>query len=287
MTSNYNFSVVLPNGQPFMMYEPYPKQREFHASSTTNFLAYGNRAGGKSLMLRFDAHSRALSHPGLNLILIRKTYKDLLKSHVFFQGMPWGSLKREMELIGGTFHATDYICHYPNDSKLFLSYVGHESDALNLLSAEFAAAYFDEISTIPWEFFLKLQASVRVTRNLSDRGIKAVIRAASNPYGESAGQMMQYFVNQDVDPAEDPDYDPTEWGSLRIGMEDNPHIDLQQYHKRFAGLPPVLKKAWLYGEYSDEHQLFDFHATKNGQPYHVIDSLPFAGDRRILEEYYE
>ena len=122
------------------MYTPTEKQLEFHENSTPKLIAMGNRGGGKSVMLRMDAHMRALSCPGSNLILIRKTYKDLLKTHVFFQGLPWGSLKKEMQLLGGDFHSTDYICHYPNGSKLFLSYVGHESDALNLLSPEILAA---------------------------------------------------------------------------------------------------------------------------------------------------
>ncbi len=287
MTNNGTFTITLPNGEPFVMYDPFPKQREFHSSNVTNLLGYGNRAGGKSVMLRFDAHARALSHPNLSLILIRKTYKDLQKSHVKFQGLPWGTLKREMEMIGGDFHATDYICTYPNDSRLYLSYVGHESDALNLLSAEFTAAYFDEISTIPWEFFQKLQASVRVTKNISDHGIKAVIRAASNPYGESASQMMEYFVNKNVDLVEEPDYDEREWGAIKMGMEDNPHIDIADYHKRFSNLPPVLKKAWLYGEYSDEFALFDFNATKAGKPYHVIDNLPYSGENPIIYPYYD
>src|SRR3990167_2787917 len=205
--SDLALKVTLKDGSPFTIYEPHEKQLAFHTDSSTNLLAIGSRGSGKSLTLRMDAHMRALSCPGINLILVRKTYKDLLKSHIYFQGLPWGSLKKEMELLGGSFHSTDYICHYPNGSKLFLSYVGHESDALNLLSAEFVAAYFDELSVIPWEFFIKLQASVRASGHLKDQGIKGVVRAATNPLGESTATLMDYFVTQTVDPEDDPEYD--------------------------------------------------------------------------------
>jgi len=256
------------------MYVPFAAQRAFHESDVTNLLALGNRGGGKSVMMRFDAHARALACPGSSLILIRKTYKQLLESHVYFQGLPWGSLKREMELLGGYFNKTDYICHYPNNSKLFLSYVGHESDALNLLSAEFVGAYFDELSTIPWDYFIKLAASVRVPRG---SGWKAVVRAATNPLGESAADVMKYFVYKDVDPIDEPDYNPDDWGYIRINMEDNIHLDVEQYKKRFAALPDYLKKAWLYGEYAEENALFSFYPTKDGKPYHVINELDLEG----------
>src|SRR3990167_7915535 len=110
MSNNHKLIVDLPDGTPFTMYEAFPKQAEFHESATPKLVAIGSRNSGKSLMLRMDAHMRALSYPGCNLILIRKTYKELQKSHVYFQGLPWGSLKAEMELLGGSFHATDYIC---------------------------------------------------------------------------------------------------------------------------------------------------------------------------------
>lgn len=215
-----------------------------------------------SLALRMDAHMRALSVPNSRLILIRKTYKQLAQSHLL-------DVPREMKMLGGTYHATDYVATYPNNSKLFFSYVGSDKDSMNLLSAEFLAAYFDELSVIPWEYFQKLCASVRVT----NPDLKAVVRAATNPLGEAAGEVNKYFVTKDIDPEEDSDYLPEEWKAIRIDMEDNPSLDVDQYKKRFAGLAEHVKRAWLYGEFSDEDALFDFHPLKDGRPWHVINEL--------------
>lgn len=258
--------VTLPDGTPKCIYEPNPKQVLFHESGITNLLAYGSRGSGKSLMLRNDAHMRALAVPGCTLILIRKTMKQLEQSHLLY-------INEEMKYLGGHFHGTKHCAYYPNGSKLFFSYVGHADDALNLLSAEFLAAYYDELSVIPWDYFQKLNASVRVSGTYKDMGLSAVVRAATNPLGPSAAEVMKYFVNKEVSWDEDEDYDPNAWAAIRIDMEDNPHLDLVQYRKRFAGMPEHVKAAWLRGEYMEENTLFDFRPTKEGKPYHVIYEL--------------
>lgn len=270
-----SLTITLPDGKIHEMYKPHPAQILFHQNATPNLIAIGNRGGGKSQVLRFDAHMRALSVPGASLILVRKTYPDLLKSHIIY-------IKEEMNLLGGQYHATDHIAYYPNGSRLFLSHVSSEADALNLLSAEFLAAYFDELSVIPWEYFVKLCASVRVK---SGMGLTAVVRAATNPLGPSAEDIRKYFVDHDVDPEEDPEYNPVDWAAIRIDRQDNPYIDQEQYIKRFAGMPEHIRRAWLYGEFSLENALFDFRPSKNGKPYHVIHDIDLPKILKVATIY--
>lgn len=259
------------------MYTPTsPKHLWFHQSNIKNLLAYGNRGGGKSHLLRFDAHMRALSVPKANLILVRRTYPELLRSHLIH-------INLEMKMLGGDYNKTEHIAYYPNDSKLFFSHVATEADSLNLLSAEFIAAYFDELSTIPWEFFVKLAASVRVAGPLKELGLKGVVRAATNPLGPSAAEVFAYFVNKDVPPEDDPDYNPNDWDSIKIQMEDNHHLDIDDYKKQFAGMPSHLKKAWLDGDFALENQLFEFKPRlRDGTPYHVISEMPTIGNKPIV-----
>lgn len=266
-TPSNKIVITAPNGEEVVFWNPFPKQIQFHETSITNFLARGSRGSGKTEMLRNDAHMRAMAVPGCNLVLIRKTLKELQSNHL-------NEIRREMQILGGEYNGTNHVATYPTGSKLFFSYVGEEADgALHLLSAEFLAAYFDEISTIPWDNFLKISASVRVAGKFQHHGLKAVIRAATNPFGVSADEVERYFVRKDVDLQEDPEYDPAEWGYIQINMEDNPYIDIAQYKKRFAGLAPHLRKAWLEGEFADEEALFDFHKLKNDKPYHVLPEI--------------
>jgi hypothetical protein len=278
--SDTRIIVPLPDGSRHVMYEPTSdKHVWFHESNIKNLLAYGNRGGGKSHLLRFDGHMRAMSVPNANLILVRRTYPELLRSHLIH-------INTEMKLLGGDYHKTEHIAYYPNGSKMFFSHVATESDSLNLLSAEFIAAYFDELSTIPWDFFIKLCASVRIGGNLKKLGVSGVVRAATNPLGPSAAEVFAYFVNKDVDPEDDPDYDPNDWGAIKIQMADNKHIDIEDYLKRFSGMAGYLKKAWLEGEFSLENQLFDFKPRRDGKPYHVISSLPIMNNRPIIGDLW-
>lgn len=271
-------TIPLPDGTIHNMYTPTSeKHMWFHHSDIKNLLAYGNRGGGKSHLLRFDAHMRAMGAPNANLILVRRTYPELLRSHLIH-------ISTEMKMLQGDYNKTEHIAYYPNGSKLFFSHVATEADSLNLLSAEFIGAYFDELSTIPWDFFVRLCASVRIGGALKAQGVKGVVRAATNPLGPSAAEVFAYFVNKDVDPEEDADYDPADWDSIKIQMADNAHIDIEDYLKRFAGMPAYLKKAWLDGEFALENQLFDFKPTnrETGKPYHVIKELPLINGKPIV-----
>ena len=263
-------TVRLKDGSDYVMYTPTDKGLEFHLNETKNLLALGNRGGGKSIILRFDAHMRALSCPGSTIVLVRESYKDLMKNHIYFQGLPWTSLKQEMKMLGGDFNKTEYRCIYPNGSTMFLTYVGHE-DTTNLLGMEVLGAYFDELSTIPWDFFINMCASVRVP---AQSGWRPVIRAATNPLGESTTEVMQFFVNKDIDFSTNPDYNPKDWDHIRVMTKDNPYQD-PNYLQELKGLnlPDHIAKAWILGEYFDEAALFSFYPTKDEKPYHVIKEL--------------
>lgn len=270
-------TVDLPNGEPHVLYKPSSeKHLQAHNSKVKNLLVYGNRGGGKSHWMRFDAHMRALSAEKCSLIIVRKTYPQLMQSHLKY-------IAAEMKLLKGEYNKSEHIAYYPNDSMLFFSHVSTEADSLNLLSAEFLAAYFDELSTIPWDFFIKLSASVRVKPN---SGLTGVVRAATNPLGPSAAEVFSYFVNKDVEPEDDPDYNPEDWDAIKIQMEDNAeHLDIEDYKRRFAGMPDYLRKAWLDGEFSLENALFDFKKrTREGKEWHVISQMPYTNGKPIISE---
>lgn len=266
--SKHRISITNVDGTEEILYEPTDKQEEFHAAEQPNVLFWGGRGSGKSMALRWEAHARALAVPGYKYIILRRTFPELQKSHLIH-------VPREMKLLGGTFNYTDKIARYPNGSTGFFSHCATDEDVLNLLSAEFYWAGFDELSTFEWEMFTKLSASVRV---LKSSGLTAMVRACTNPLGPSAYKILEYFVDKTVDLDEDPDYNPNDWHSIKANLEDNPHLDQAQYKKRFSGLPPHVRKAWVEGEFALENALFDFKPTKqleNGEhiPYHVIHDV--------------
>lgn len=246
-----------------VLYVPTEKGLEYHNRTEPNVLFWGGRGSAKSTTGRWDAHMRALAHPGFTYVVLRRTFPELQKSHLVH-------IPKEMKLLGGTYNHTDKVATYPNGSRGFFSHCQNEEDVLNLLSAEFALAFFDEISTFEWEMFVKLAASVRVPIG---SGLTAMVRAATNPLGCSAQKILEYFVDKTVDLNEDPDYNPNDWFAIKANLDDNPYLDREQYKKRFAGLPAHVRKAWVDGEFSLENALFDFVPTRDGKPWHVIPDL--------------
>ena len=259
-------SITRPDGTQTVLYTPTPKQLIYHTVTYPNVLFYGGRGSGKSMCGRWDAHIRALAHPGFTYCILRRTFPELQRSHLVH-------IDREMKQLGGHFHHQNKIAYYPNGSQGFFSQCQSEEDVLKLLSAEFALMVFDELSTFEWEMFTKLSASVRVPVN---SGLTAMVRGLTNPLGPSAGKIIEYFVDKTVDVDEDPDYNPNDWYAIKANLEDNPHLDEKQYRKRFSGLPAHVRKAWVDGEFVLENALFDFRPIRDGKPYHVTHDIDLA-----------
>lgn len=268
-------SIVNEKGETEILYQPSEKQKLFHQCTVPNALFWGGRGSGKSMALRWEAHARALAHPGFTYVILRRTYPELQKSHLIH-------VQRELKKLGGTFNQTDRIATYPNGSKGFFSHCATEDDALNLLSAEFAWMGVDELSTFEWDMFTRLAASVRVPVNSN---LTAMVRAATNPLGPSAQKILEYFVDKNVSLDDDPDYNPDDWTSIHANLIDNPHLDQAQYRKRFSGLPSHVRKAWVEGEFVLENALFDLQPSIEGKPYHVIHDLDLPKILKVATVY--
>jgi len=270
-----------PDGTQTVLYRPNSEEQvEYHKRTEPNVLLYGNRGGGKSHCGRWDAHMRALAYPGFTYCILRRTYPELQKTHLIH-------IDREMKLLGGRFHQTDKMAIYPNGSRGFFTHCSGEEDVLNLLSAEFYLMFFDELSTFPWDMFTKLATSCRVP---ASSGLTASVRAGTNPLGISAEEIMHYFVDKDVDPAEDPDYVPSDWYAIKIMAEDNVDLDTKQYQKRFSGMAAHVKKAWVDGEFMLENGLFDVYPTKvlENEEGEFVERIPYHyTDRISLDQIIE
>jgi hypothetical protein len=258
-----------PDGTQEVLYVPTPKGLEYHARTEPNVLLYGGRGSGKSTIGRWDAHLRALTCPGFKYCILRRTYPELYKSHLTV-------LPGEMKKLGGEWNGTEKVAKYPNGSLGFFSHCQNDQDVLNLLSAEFYLMFFDEISTFEWDMFTKLAASVRAPIHL---GLSAMVRAATNPLGISAEMINRYWILKDLEPHEDEFYNPNDWYAIKANIGDNPHLDAQEYRKRFSGLSAHVIKAWVDGDFSTENALFDFRPQvwSDGLgkliPWHVVHDI--------------
>lgn len=293
-TDPHSLIVIDEDGKPTVMYTPsrradgVSKAAEFHSCTIPNVLLHGPRGTGKSTILRFDAHMRAMASPGFTYLILRRTMPQLRKSHLNF-------IEHEMKKLGGRYNKTENVAYYPEvdgkQSKGFFSHCETEADVLNLLSSQFDLVIFDELTTFTLDMFLKISACARVPK---DCGHSALVRAGTNPLGESTGDVMRYFISKNVSPDENPDYDPTEFHDIFVGAEDNEHLDMVQYQRRLKQLTGHARKAWLDGVWEIEGAYFtDFRPRMvidgEQRAWHVIDELPkvrgkFGGEKSLLEQ---
>lgn len=253
----YGFFVMSPRGKLVHEYVPTPLQLEFHESTAPNCIIEGSRGTGKSVAIRNDAHMRSLKYPGYTYLIVRRTMPELKKSHLRFIDM-------EMKAFGGNFHKTDAIAYYPEMegkvSQGFFSHCETEDDMLKLLSSEYCIVYFDEISTFTWTMITKISSCIRVPEGM---GLDGLVRGGTNPIGVGADDVRRYYIVKDIRPEEDSEYRPEDYQAIHTTLDDNPHIDRQDYIRRLSQLPEHIRRAWLDGEWIVEGAYFhDFKPSR-------------------------
>jgi hypothetical protein len=278
-----------------LLFDPHPKQLAIMqrlaariqgtGPGPSKFFLYGNRGGGKSLVGRMFLHAMAVACPGLKYVVIRRNLPDLRQNHLIYLGA-------EIRLLGGDFHETFGQARYGNGSLGFYRCCEDERDVEKIVGAEAAIIFVDEAPQIKWDHLRTMAPSLRVPKDTATgaQPYRVCEIYSGNPVGESIEDFWKYFVDQDVSPADDPDYDPTDFEAIEIKLDDNPSLDKDEYRKQFVGLPAHFRAAWIDGVRMDARSLFDVHKTvdaaiikKNevfidqrslGKPYHYIQELP-------------
>lgn len=273
----------LYDGDEFAWYTPQLYQRPYHACTIPNFLTYGTRGTGKSLMMRRDAILRCIKHAGYKVLILRRKMPDLKKSHLRF-------IKNEMAQLGekeiGYYRETSTDVVFHNGSFIQFSHCETLKDIENYLGSEWDLIIFDEISTFPLEMFLTICAA---SRTVEDEDYVALVRCGSNPMGIGAQWMKEWFIDKTVSLADYPDYDPTDFGFEFTMLDQNRYIAKEAYKKKLGNLPEQQREAWLYGRFVIEGAYFkDFKKTKmvewRGQkverPWHCIQTMPYVFDKK-------
>lgn len=271
-------AAFLVNGAVF--FDPHPRQAEIlrlmakrvmTGEGPRRFFLRGNRGGGKSVMVRRGLlHGLALAISGLKYIVVRRNRPDLRQNHEIYLGA-------EMRTLGGDYHETHGMAKYPNGSLGFYKHCEEEADVEKIVGAEGAILFMDEAPQIKWEYQRTIAPSLRVPKRADGTQPYYTCEIyGGNPIGESIEELEKYFIDQDVDPVEDPTYDPRDWCHLPIGLTDNPSLDREEYLKQFSGLPAHYRAAWVDGVRMDSRTLFAVKKVKDGKPYHYLSELPLV-----------
>ena len=176
-----------PHASTDLPLDPAPGAAAAFLISPADELLYGGAAGGgKSDALLAEAVPD-LDKPGFHALLLRRTYPEL-------EGKGSGLIPRAEELwssLGGRFDRHKLLWTFPSGATVGFGHLEHPSSVYAYHSAQFAYIAFDELTT-----FLESQYLYMLSRLRSPAGIRARVRAASNPGGIGHAWVRRRFIEK-------------------------------------------------------------------------------------------
>ena len=227
---------------------PSPKQQQF-MEDEHKFLAFGGaRGGGKSHAVKLDAIIKALKYPGIKIMIIRKTYPELIANHI--QPMiEW--LKCYTPERIAKYNDQRKQITFPNGSIILFRYCDNDKDAERFQGTECDILYVDEATQQPEELMKKLIACVRGVNRFPKQ-----IRYTCNPGGEGHGWVKRLFIDRTYNEGENPD----DYAFIQSSVYDNKALmhENPDYIQNLESLPPHLRDMWLNGNWDVyEGQFFE------------------------------
>lgn len=213
---------------------PNGKQVLFLKDSHRHVAYGGARGGGKSWAVRTKAKLLALNYPKIKLLIVRRTYPELLNNHIQIL---------EEELAGvATYNKSEKEFTFINGSRIKFGYCNADNDLMQYQGAEYDIIFLDEAGQLQEEWIRKINACVRGVNGFPKRTYYTL-----NPGGPSHGYFKRLFVDRKFTDLEDPE----DYSFIQALVTDNKVLMETQpeYVKELENLPSKLREAWLYGNW--------------------------------------
>lgn len=229
---------------------PNEKQKLFFLSRTKYTAFGGARGGGKSWAVRVKAVLMCLHYPKIKVMIVRKTYPELVANHI----------KPLCEILKCNAPKHERIASYndgrkeitfPNGSQILFRYCDNDKDAERFQGTEMDILFVDEATHQSEERIKKLAACVRGVNSFPKR-----IYYTCNPGGEGHGWMKRLFIDRAFNSGEYPE----DYSFIQATVKDNKALtdNNPDYIRQLEALPPKLRRAWLEGDWDIfEGQFFE------------------------------
>ena len=256
---------------------PNEKQKLFLRDHHKHVAFGGARGGGKSYGVRMKAIYLAMKHPGITIMIIRKSYPELIANHI----RPLKALCRcGTEDAAAKYNDSRKEMIFPNGSTILFGYCNTESDVDRYQGTEVDVLFLDEATLLSEEQIKALVVCVRGVNTFPKR-----IYYTCNPGGKSHSYIKRLFIDRDF---MDDEY-PEDYSFIQSLVTDNVALmeSNPEYLRQLESLPEQLRKAWLYGDWNAfVGQVFDLRNDpshyKDRQWTHVIEPFRIPKHWRIL-----
>jgi len=227
---------------------PNEKQRQMLAARTKHVGFGGARGGGKSWAVRTKAKLLALRYPGIKLLIVRRSYPELINNHI--------NILR-VELLGvAKYNDKDKVLRFDNGSTIHFMYCAKDGDLDRMQGVEYDVIFLDEATQLSEYQMKTVSACLRGVNDFPKR-----IYYTCNPGGQGHGYIKRIFLDRRYEAGEN----PADYSFIQSLVTDNKILMQTQpdYIKQLEALPEKLRRAWLDGDWNIfEGQFFeDFRTT--------------------------
>lgn len=253
--------------------EPNEKQKMF-LSAKNKHIAYGGaRGGGKSWAIRTKAKLLALTHDGIKILIMRRTYPELQANHIDI-------LKAELVTSKiAKYNTTEKKMSFPNGSIIKFMYCKNDADLDNIQGHEYDVIFIDEATNMTEKQLRAISVCCRGVNNFPKH-----VYYTMNPGGPGHGFIKRLFIDRRFMDKEVPE----EYSFIQALVDDNKALMEAQpdYVAQLEALPDKLREAWrfgrwdvfegqVFGEFVDDPKHYkDRLWTHVIEPFNIPDSWP-------------
>lgn len=224
--------------------EPSPKQKAVLVDKKHKYIAYGGaRGGGKSWVVRTKAILLALKYQGIKILIVRRTYPELLGNHI-------NTMTEQLAGIA-KYNKQEKTLFFTTGSTIKFDYCASDADLMHYQGQEYDVVFIDEATNFTDHQLDVFLACVRGVNKFPKR-----IYYTCNPGGPGHQYIKRLFVDRNFLPSEK----PSEYVFYQALPQDNTALMLTQpdYISQLERLPSKLRDAWLYGKWDVfEGQFFE------------------------------
>lgn len=233
---------------------PNDKQKSFLLARTKHIGFGGARGGGKSWSVRAKAKLLASRYPGIRILIVRRTYPELINNHI-------NILRAELAGVA-RYNDKDKVLKFLNGSTINFQYCAKDADLERIQGVEYDIIFLDEATQLSEYQMKTITACLRGTNDFPKR-----VYYTCNPGGQGHQYIKRIFIDRAYQDGEDPD----DYTFIQSLVTDNTALMEAQpdYIRQLEALPPKLREAWLYGSWDVyEGQFFE---EFQDLPDHYID----------------
>lgn len=170
---------------------PSEKQKEFLRASTKHVGFGGARGGGKSWAVRTKAALLALRHPGIRILIVRRTYPELTNNHI--------RILRERLAGIAVYSDKEKRMTFPGGGSITFSYCDTDEDLGRMQGVEYDVIFIDEATQLTEYQMKAISACLRGTGDYPRR-----IYYTCNPGGRGHSYIKRIFIDRRYVEGEDP-----------------------------------------------------------------------------------